>query len=114
MNNIKEKIFKYTDILTIIKGISNSTIRNFLYSIMITKKLIYHDNIYTIDVFSIWIRHVIKISDIINVGNHKALYIGAGDTIFHSHFITGAGLNRTLDFAVKCCNQLDNLITSQL
>ena len=107
LNNIKNKIFKYNDILTVIKGISDSTIRNFLHSIISTKKSIFHDNQFSIDVFSIWMRHAIKISDIINVGNHKALYIGAGDTIFHSHFITGAGLNRTLDFAVKCCNQLD-------
>jgi hypothetical protein len=109
LNNIKNKIFKYNDILHIIKGISDSTSRHFLYSIISTKKSIFYDNQFSIDVFSIWMRHAIKISDIINVGNHKALYIGAGDTIFHSHFITGAGLNRTLDFAVKCCNQLDYL-----
>ena len=31
-------------------------------------------------------------------------------TIFHSHYITGAGLNRIFDFTVKCANQLDKLI----
>jgi hypothetical protein len=106
LNNIKGKYYNHSNIINVIKGISNPIIRNFLYS-MITK---YNDNIFTFDVFSIWIRHAIKISDIITIDQHKALYIGAGDTIFHSHFIIGAGLNRTIDFAVKCCNQIEELI----
>ena len=44
------------------------------------------------------------------VNKRKILFIGAGDTIFHSHFITGSGLNRIFDFTVKCANQLDKLI----
>ena len=54
-------------------------------------------------------RHQIKISDTFNVGKRKILLIGAGDTIFHSHFVTGAGLNRIFDFTVKIANQLDRL-----
>jgi len=55
-------------------------------------------------------RHQIKISDTFEVNKRKILLIGAGDTIFHSHFITGAGLNRIFDFTVKCANQIDKLI----
>ena len=110
LNNIKNKLFTYDDIISLIKGIKDNTARNFLYSIMINKKLTYNNMIFNFDVFSIYIRHAIKVSDIITINKHKILYIGAGDTIFHSHFITGAGLNRTLDFSVKCANMLYDLI----
>ena len=42
--------------------------------------------------------HKITISTIIDQPNQKTLYIGAGDTIFSSHFGVGAGLNRLLVF----------------
>ena len=51
-------------------------------------------------------RHSIECSRVVNHNSHKYLYIGAGDTIFHSHWVVGAGLNRTIDFAVKCSNLL--------
>jgi hypothetical protein len=74
--------------------------------------MIQNNNDYLIkfDVWGIYMRHQIKISDIFNVNNKQILLIGAGDTIFHSHFITGSGLNRIFDFTVKCANQLDKLI----
>ena len=73
------------------------------------KKSFYKNCIFKIDVWSIYIRHAIKICDIIKVNNKKVLYVGAGDTIFHSHFIVGAGLNRILDFTVKCANKIIDL-----
>ena len=109
LNNLKHKQFTFSEISEIIKGISDNISRNFLNAILSSKKSLYHDCILTVDVFSIYIRHMIKICDIIKINKMKVLYIGAGDTIFHSHFITGAGLNRTLDFTVKCANQLDKL-----
>ena len=51
-------------------------------------------------------RHSIECSRIIDHDKHKILYIGAGDTIFHSHWVIGAGMNRTIDFAVKCSSLL--------
>ena len=66
--------------------------------------------IFSFDIFRIYIRHAIKIADVFTINKQKVLYIGAGDTIFHSHFIIGAGLNRTLDFSVKCANMLNDLI----
>ena len=44
------------------------------------------------------IYHKIKISSIIEQPKQKTLYIGAGDTIFSSHFAIGAGLGRLLKF----------------
>lgn len=102
LNKLKYKYFTSADALYLIKGIKDDNTRNFLYTIMKSK-----DNyIVSFDVWSIYIRHAIKISDIITVNNSKILFIAAGDSIFHSHFITGAGLNRILDFTVKCANML--------
>jgi len=109
LNKFKNKKINYNDIIIVIEGIKNSTDRNFLYSMFTEKKNIYKDNIFIVDVWSIYIRHAIKIADVIKVGKENVLYIGAGDTIFHSHFIVGAGLNRILDFTVKCANKLTDL-----
>ena len=65
--------------------------------------------IFYFDIWSIYIRHAIQASEIVKIGNYKLLYIGAGDTLFHSHFITGAGLNRILNFSVKCANLIGSL-----
>jgi len=106
LNKTKNKYYKYNDAITIISGIKDDINRNFLYT------MIQNHNNYLIkfDVWGVYMRHQIKISDVININNKKTLFIGAGDTIFHSHFITGAGLNRIFDFTVKCANQLDKLI----
>ena len=61
------------------------------------------------ELFSTNIRHSLEVSRVVDFNNHKFLYIGSGDTIFHSHFITGSGLNRTIDFAVKTANFITNL-----
>ncbi len=109
LNTLKNKCFTYIDFIDVIKGIKDNVARNFLYSIMTTKKSSYHEMRMMVDVFSIYIRHAIKICDIVEIKRHRVLYIGAGDTIFHSHFITGSGLNRTIDFTVKCANLLEEL-----
>lgn len=44
------------------------------------------------------IYHKLKISKVIQQQNQNTLYIGAGDTIFSSSWIIGAGLNRLLNF----------------
>jgi len=110
INMMKGKYFTFEEINTIIKGIKDDTARNFLYSIIKNKSHFYKNMIFTLDCWSIYIRHAIKISDTITINNRKVLYIGAGDTIFHSHFIVGAGLNRILDFTVKCANIIESII----
>ena len=110
LKNIKSKRFNYDNIVILIKGIKDSITRNYLYSTLFNKKTSYNNMIFSFDIFRIYIRHAIKIADVFTINKQKVLYIGAGDTIFHSHFIIGAGLNRTLDFSVKCANMLNDLI----
>ncbi len=45
--------------------------------------------------------HKIKITNVFKYNDHRFLYIGSGDTIFHSHFITGSGINRLFNFIIK-------------
>jgi len=42
--------------------------------------------------------------------NKKCIYIGLGDTIFHSHFIVGAGLNRLIPLGVQIIHLLPLLM----
>lgn len=101
--SVKGKYFNYNNIKKIIQGVSDNLTRNFILN-----KLLKNNNtdIFQIDLFNTNIRHAIVISKALKIDNHNYLYIGAGDTIFHSHFITGSGLNRTINFAVKCANLL--------
>lgn len=106
LNQFKNKYYKYKDAITIISGIKDDNNRNFLYTV-IDK---YNDYLIKFDVWGVYMRHQIKISDVIKMNDKEILFVGAGDTIFHSHFVVGAGLNRIFDFTVKCANQLDRLI----
>jgi hypothetical protein len=106
LNKIKNKYYKYKDAINIISGIKDDANRNFLYTMIQNN----NNNLIKFDVWGVYMRHQIKIADVININNKKILFIGAGDTIFHSHFIIGSGLNRIFDFTVKCVNQLDSLI----
>ena len=107
-NKVKKKYFTYSNILKIITNIKDEIDRNFLYTILKEKQNI-TNNLFSFDVWSIYIRHAIQPCEIFNIKGKKILYIGAGDTIFHSHFIVGAGLNRSLKFSIKCANLLENL-----
>ncbi len=110
MNKIKDKYYKYEDALELVQGIKDANFRDFLYTILTKDDKNYKSLLIKFDIWGVYMRHQIKISDTFNVGEKKVLLIGAGDTIFHSHFVTGAGLNRIFDFTVKCANQLDRLI----
>ena len=106
LNQIKKKYFTFDNTLKIVSNFKDELDRNFLNTILNNYKNDYQDKIFKFDIWSIYIRHCIQPSEIFKVNNKKILYIGAGDSIFHSHFITGAGLNRTIGFAVKCANLL--------
>ena len=46
--------------------------------------------------------HLIKIADVMKTKKDKDfLYVASGDTLFHSHFVTGAGINRLFNFIVR-------------
>ena len=109
LKSIKNKIYTYKNLIEILKNFKDDINRNFLYTVLIEKKDKYKNKLFTFDLWSVYIRHAIKPSEIVRIGNHTVLYIGAGDTIFHSHFITGAGLNRIINFAVKCAHLLIDL-----
>ena len=110
LNKIKKKYYTYTNTIKLLHNIKDDTDRNFLYSILFDNKNKYNKYLFTFDVWSIYIRHSIQPAEIFTHNKKKILYIGTGDTIFHSHFITGAGLNRTLKFTIKCANFLSNYL----
>lgn len=46
--------------------------------------------------------HLIKIAEVMKTKSGKEfLYLASGDTLFHSHFITGAGINRLFNFITR-------------
>ena len=57
------------------------------------------------------IYHKLLISGVIKNKGYECLYIGAGDTIFSSHYVIGAGLNRILNFMNQVVWSLQKLST---
>ena len=108
---LKDKYFYKRDILTICKKIKDTVVRNYTFNNVKNYNNMSKNNnlLYKFDLFNTYLKHSISISKYVNNNNYNFLYIGAGDTIFHSHFITGAGLNRTINFAIKCANFITNL-----
>ena len=106
LNKLKKIYYSYDDVNNILPNFRDYVCRNFLYNIISNNENKYKDFLFIFDVWTIYIRHTIQPSEIFKVNKKNILYIGAGDTIFHSHFITGAGLNRTIAFATKCANLL--------
>lgn len=109
LNKIKDKYYNYNNAINLIHGIKDANFRDFLYT-MLTKNNINKEFLIKFDIWGVHMRHQIKISDTFIVNKRNILLIGAGDTIFHSHFLTGSGLNRIFDFTVKCANQLEKII----
>lgn len=58
-------------------------------------------------IFDANLHHALTISRVISP---DLIYIGIGDTIFHSHFYTGAGLGRTLFLVRKILNPLPYIL----
>jgi hypothetical protein len=105
LNKIKKRYYTYESIVSVISGIKDDISRDFLYTTVREK---FNDNFYFMfDVWGIYIRHAIKPAEIFD--NDK-LFVMLGDSMFHSHFLTGAGLNRTIKFAVQSANLLDYIL----
>ena len=85
----KDKLFEINDIFSNMKDRRLSTIikktllryKKYSFKFLLIESKIYHK---------------LKISEVIKQKSQDTLYIGAGDTIFSSHFTIGAGLNRLL------------------
>tara|TARA_B100001121_G_scaffold309769_1_gene337834 strand:+ start:3263 stop:4561 length:1299 start_codon:yes stop_codon:yes gene_type:complete len=108
LNNIKKKYFSYDNMVYLFGGIKNDVTRNYLYNYLLE----YQNNkyFYMIDVWSIYIRHIIKPSEIFVVEGKDRLFVSLGDSMYHSHFIIGAGLNKTINLAVHAANQLNHIL----
>lgn len=104
LNSIKRNLYNYKSLIDIIKNIKDPTTRNYLFNSF--DEINYKNLLFKFDVWAIYIRHTIQPCEVFDVNKKKILYIKAGDTLFHSHFIIGSGLNRTIKFAVKCANYL--------
>ena len=104
---LKKKNFSYENVIEIIKGINSDISRNYIYNILMDNIKKYDEYYFNFDIWGIYIRHTIQPCEIFN--NNK-LYISIGDSMFHSHYITGSGLNRTIKLAVYCANQLVNIL----
>ena len=92
----------------LIDKITDNNLKLFLYKIsdyfFINKDIVYlHFNSIEIKLY-----HQLKIAFLIN--KKKALWIGSGDTLFHSHFLLGSGLYRTIPLNVKIVNLLELLL----
>jgi hypothetical protein len=61
--------------------------------------------------FHIRLYHRLKVCEQMKYKNQSFLYIGTGDTIFSSHYLVGAGLNRTIVFSLKTCHLFPMLFT---
>ncbi len=119
LNNLED--FKYLENLCIPKHKIKNVIKN-IKDEKLKKNLIYlylthiqnNPNIYSIKfyTFKMNMYHRLKVSEWMNYKKHKFLYIGSGDTLFSSHFIRGAGLNRTILFSIKVCHLLPLLLNN--
>lgn len=104
---IKDKHFSKDSILKLVELIKDNVERNFIYNSVLQDNDNYFH--YKFDVFHTNMKHAIEISRVVNYKEHNFLYVASGDTIYHSHFITGSGLNRTITFAVKCANFITDI-----
>jgi hypothetical protein len=104
--NLNRKMYDYDNILKVIQNSRNNVTRNYLYNILKNKN---KKNIFMINVWKIYIRHCIQPSFVLKDDDHEYLLLLAGDSLFHSHYIIGAGINRTLQYTLKCINIIKNL-----
>lgn len=104
LNKINNTFYDFDNILKLIKNIPDNIIRNFLYYLIKDDNV--SNNIFKINIWKIFIRHTIQPAIIFKEENHEFLYITIGDSMFHSHYIVGAGLNRTIYLTVKILEYL--------
>lgn len=110
--NYNKTFMNYNNILNFSTNVDDSNQRKFFTYIL--RKFKNESNlVFKIRLFQINMRHKIKISQVTKINKKEVLYIGAGDTIFHSHFARGAGINRVIDFSAKCCNLLETIMLNE-
>lgn len=107
-----KSFMNYENILNFSSNIDDSNQRKY-FTYVLKKYQDLSSLIFKIRLFQINMRHKIKITQTTKINKKEVLYIGAGDTIFHSHFARGAGINRVIDFSAKCCNLLETIILNK-
>ena len=96
-HNYSKKLLNKTKLLEISNLITDKIDRKVLNNISQIPNIKY----YKINYIPVQMHHKIKIARVFNYKNKNFLYIGSGDTIFHSHFTTGSGINRLFNFIVR-------------
>jgi hypothetical protein len=100
------------DFLSFVKKIKDKTLQR--KCIGLYEKVIKYDSkidYIVMNSFQIHLYHRLKVCETMKYKNHSFLYIGTGDTIFSSHYLVGAGLNRTIVFSLKTCHLFPMLFT---
>ncbi len=108
---LKDICIKRNNIAKVLKRINDPKLKKKIYGLYL-KEIKNNPDIDYIK-FNSWemiMYHRLKAAEFKHIHNQKYLYIGVGDTLFSSHFIIGAGLNRTILFSVKTCHILPFLI----
>ena len=105
---LRKLFFRHYDLENLSKVTTNKNEKNKIIRIYNKYKNKSTRYIFYIDLWHTYMRHTLEASKIIGE-NKKILKINAGDTLFHSHFLVGSGLNRTLNFGVKCVSMLTML-----
>jgi hypothetical protein len=102
MGRISKKIF-----FRIIPHIPNVTIQKIFYYYY--QLLHIHSIEMDIQVFQVNMHYRSRMTSVYKGKGHSMVYIGLGDTIFHSHFLVGAGLNRMIPLGVQVIHSLPRL-----
>jgi hypothetical protein len=110
ISSIKKKYVNLDQLKNVLHNIKDENSRNFFYNLYIFNDTKYKNYIFSFDIWAIYIRHIIQPCEVFKINNKQILYVASGDTVFHSHFVIGAGLNRTINFSVKCANFISDLI----
>jgi len=107
LNNIC--LYKHNLIQVISKVIDNK-LKQFLITIMRLLKDRMYNKIKYINLTSTEVKLYSQLKIAFLVNNKKCVWIGTGDTIFHSHFILGSGLTRTIMLSSKIVNLLEMIM----
>jgi hypothetical protein len=94
----------------IIKKIIDIKLKKFLITILNMLKDDIYNNISYINLTTTEVKLYSQLKIAFLINNKKCAWIGAGDTIFHSHYLLGSGLTRTLTLSSKIINLLELIL----
>lgn len=97
-------------IINIINKITDNKLKKFLITIIRILKDDIYNNISYINLTTAEVKLYSQLKIAFLVNNKKCAWIGAGDTIFHSHYLIGSGLTRTISLSSKIINLLELIL----